>query len=476
MRWLIVALILAAVSCVVLILTRPPLRETAVRQIAELTGAKVRAGLVDFNLDGSVVIKNLEISPGERKQYENTILKAESVYAEFGISGLFSLRPRLKEIRVQDFVFSAQCDLDTGEWNLAAIKTRPSKAGGGEAPVVRLERGRLRYSKVSDGQVEMVTEVPVEALLTPNEQTPGGYSFEITMAETAGAGGSSLSGLWQPGKVRVSGKNSSVDVPVFERVWTVGALDADLDYDRHSNFSLKLSAKDLVGKQTRTPASSSNGADSLNSSGLFHALQTFFERFRATGRIDIELNAWGNLDRLSESRLVGKVACKDVSICDRTFPYTMEHLTGSIDLTENSAVLNELSAEHGEVKLMVEGWSRKAGANWQYEVRLGSDNMLLDNDLYDARFKIFVLQAPLLKHKSRRARRMLSDDRYLEIEPNLLHFKAKYEAILRDRPADVELVSEGETFGNDIDMYYEYIEKQLGDVEEKLKRLLDLSQ
>lgn len=97
-----------------------------------------------------------------------------------------------------------------------------------------------------------------------------------------------------------------------------------------------------------------------------------------------------------------------------------------------------------------------------------------DNDLYDTRFKIFVLQAPLLKFKSRRVRRMLSEGRYLDVEPNLLHFKAKYEAILRDRPADVELVSEGETFGNDVDTYYEYIEQQLEDVENKLRRISEI--
>lgn len=101
-----------------------------------------------------------------------------------------------------------------------------------------------------------------------------------------------------------------------------------------------------------------------------------------------------------------------------------------------------------------------------------------DNDLYDTRFKIFVLQAPLLKHKGRRVRRMLSKGRYQEIEPNLLHFKAKYETILRDRSADLELSTEEDTFpsgedafGDAVQRYYEYIEEQLKDVEKKLMKL-----
>jgi hypothetical protein len=94
-----------------------------------------------------------------------------------------------------------------------------------------------------------------------------------------------------------------------------------------------------------------------------------------------------------------------------------------------------------------------------------------DNELYDTRFKLFLLQAPLLKYKSWRVRRMLSEGRYLDIEPNLLHFQAKYEAILQDRPAYLGSVSEEDAFGNAWDQYYEYIEQQLEDVEEKLMKL-----
>jgi hypothetical protein len=106
-----------------------------------------------------------------------------------------------------------------------------------------------------------------------------------------------------------------------------------------------------------------------------------------------------------------------------------------------------------------------------------------DNDLYDTRFKIFVLQVPLLKHKGRRVRGMLSERRYLDIESNLLYFKAKYEGILRKRPADLDISSEEnafplseEDYGEVGQRYYEYIEEQLEDVEAKLEKLSELSQ
>ena len=73
---------------------------------------------------------------------------------------------------------------------------------------------------------------------------------------------------------------------------------------------------------------------------------------------------------------------------------------------------------------------------------------------------------------------MLSDERYLQIEPNLFHFRVKYAAILRERPADFDISSEEDTFpsgegalGEVAQRYYEYIEEQLEDVEGRLKKL-----
>lgn len=97
-----------------------------------------------------------------------------------------------------------------------------------------------------------------------------------------------------------------------------------------------------------------------------------------------------------------------------------------------------------------------------------------DNDLYDTGFKLFVLEGPLFKPKSQRLRRMLSESHYLEIENNLLHFKAKYEAILKARPTNQERRSQDDTFAKTARRYYEYIAQQFEDVEEKLSRLSEL--
>ena len=204
-RLALVSFILAIVLGLVLVWGRRTLPRIAVAEISKLAGAKVDIKLVDFDLDGSVLIKQLAIRPDQEQQHDDAILKAETVYARFSLGSLLLLRPRLKEIRVKDFIFDARLDLDTGTWNVAALQTDAPKRGEGKMPFVHLERGTLLYSKVSEGQVEVIAAVPVDARLRPAEKILGGYSFDITTGERAASGKSRLFGFWRPGTVTIAG-------------------------------------------------------------------------------------------------------------------------------------------------------------------------------------------------------------------------------------------------------------------------------
>ena len=375
---------MAVVLWLVFILAGRALRQIAIGQIVELTNAKVEAKSVDFKLDGSVFIERLVIRPYQKQKYDDAILKAETVYARFGKVSLLLLRPRLKEISVNDFVFDAQYDLDTGRWNIGALKIK-APDGPGKMPLVRLERGRLQYSKVSGGQAEVAAVVPLDARFGPAEERRDGYRFNITTAERADFGKSTLTGFWQPGMITIAGGISSADVPAFERSWTINVLAAELNYDQSNTYSLKLRIKDLLSAHSPSPDTSALVKPAfLRKSSPFTALQRFFNHYHPAGRVDIDLEASGNLQQLAESTLRGKVYCKDVSIWDRKFPYTIEHIAGQIDLTENSAVLKNLCGRHGEVEVTFNGWSKDFGPNWRYQIQITSDNMALDDDLYNA--------------------------------------------------------------------------------------------
>ncbi|MFA5251179.1 MAG: hypothetical protein WC454_01165 [Phycisphaerae bacterium] len=393
--WPVKALVLVFCLWLVFILAGKVLCKIALAQIAELTNTKITTESVDFSINGSVFIKRIVIKPEQQKEYDDTILKAETVYARFGIGSLLLLHPRLKRISVKDFLFDAQHDLDTDRWNVAAFRIIPPKGGAGEIPVIRLKRGTIQYSKVSNGQVKAVAAVPIDAGFAPARKIQDGCRFNITTADRVGRGKSVLTGFWRPGRITITGGISSADIPAFEKAWTINALDAQLDYDLSGAYSLKLKVEDLHSKHTfASPAAECSSvtrntfaADKrvfLGKPGPFTALQRFFNSYRPSGTVAIDLQANGSLEKLSESALVGKVDCKDISICYRGFPYAIERLTGRIDLTEKSTVLNNLCGWHGDTEVAFNGWSKDFGPDWKYQIRITSGNMVLDNDLYEA--------------------------------------------------------------------------------------------
>jgi len=378
--------ILAVLLWLFFIFTGRTLCKIAIAQIAELTNTKIKTQSVDFNLDGSVLIKGLVIDPVLPSEHDQTILKAETVYARFSLGSLLLLRPRLKEISVNDFIFDALHDLDKDRWNIASLRISAPEGASGRMPLVRLEKGKLQYSKISHGQVKIAAAVPLDATFGFDEETQDGYSFDITTAAIAeGLGNSILTGFWKPGRVTITGGISSTDIPAFEKAWTIDVLAAELNYDQNRSYSLRLRIKELFSRQ-KSPISAAafDRPLFLKKFGQFTALQRFLSRYRPWGSVDIDLDATGNIDQLSESTLAGKVYCKDVLICDRRFPYLVEHISGQIDFTEKSVLLNNLQGRHGLTELFFNGWVLDFGPNQRYEVRVTSDNMVLDADLYNA--------------------------------------------------------------------------------------------
>ncbi len=371
----------------------------AMRQIAGLTNTKIRTESVKFHTDGSVYIKNLVVGPYHatdpyQQQSDETILSAENVYARFSLSSFLLLRPRLKVIDISGFVFKARHNLDTGRWNLSALKIMPLKNGSGRMPGIHLRNGMLEYIKVAESGAKVALRTPLDARFGFDEETEKGYSFEITTATMAsGFGKSRVTGYWKPGTVTIAGGISSVDVPELEMAWVVDVLAAELTYSRQGRltadqddaFSLKMTIKNLDSRRSpalwRLPLA---GSAFLERSGPFAALRRFFERYQPWGRIDADLRVSGNLSRLSASTLSGTVYCKDVAFCHQKFQYPVEHLVGPIHFTERSVTLDNLIGKHGDVELSFDGSAEDTGSYWQYDIRIGSDEMSLDSDLYDA--------------------------------------------------------------------------------------------
>jgi len=95
----------------------------------------------------------------------------------------------------------------------------------------------------------------------------------------------------------------------------------------------------------------------------------------------------------------------------------------------------------------------------------------LNNTLYDVRHQIFVLEAPMFRPKSGRIRKMFDDFRYTDVEDNLLYYRDRYQEALRKRPPTWDQVNETDERSKVRRAYYQYIEAQLADVNDKLRQL-----
>ena len=362
------------------------LSKIALDQLAEITGTTITDDSVDFNLDGSVEITNLRIKPDRESEFDETILQAESVYARFGLGSILMMRPRLEGILVRDFTFNVQQDADSGLWNVSDFELTGPRGRPHRMPRIRLEGGKLQYSKAEDGEVKVIAVMPVEASVGPDPEYEGGKRFEIVTTEVGGFGRNLLEGTWRAGLLTVSGGISSANIPAFGRSWDAELVSGQLKYDPNNDYLLKLAFKDLATRRgILEQEDSGRGYVPKREQGLFGALQWFFNRYRPWGEIDIELECRGNLNELGRKcKLDGTVVCRDSSISDQKFPYLINDLTGRITFTERSAVIENIRGKHNDVELVFSGRIDGFGSDLKSDFRIQSNNMLLDDDLYAA--------------------------------------------------------------------------------------------
>jgi hypothetical protein len=160
---------------------------------------------------------------------------------------------------------------------------------------------------------------------------------------------------------------------------------AELQYNEDLDYSLELHVRDLFS--SHSPEADTFGLIEPVFSGgsnAFTRVQKFFNRYQPSGTVFIELQAKGNLRHLIDSQLTGRLDCRDISIIDRRFPYRITGLKGPIEFTQRSFTAPLLTGKHGEVDLHIRFRSEDFGPQWKYEVLFTSNNMLLDNDLFQA--------------------------------------------------------------------------------------------
>ena len=99
-----------------------------------------------------------------------------------------------------------------------------------------------------------------------------------------------------------------------------------------------------------------------------------------------------------------------------------------------------------------------------------------NNELYDTRYRFFVLENPLTTSMSRKVDSLAEDPRFTQLEPNLRHFREVYAEILTDRDKLIAggfLPLRSMRYLRPTKRYFRYVERQLAEVDSMLDQLVD---
>ncbi|MFA5554254.1 MAG: AsmA-like C-terminal domain-containing protein [Phycisphaerae bacterium] len=354
----------------------------AVEEFARITQTRIRADSVDVKFNGSITIQNLQISPEQQRPYDNTILRAKKLNAKFGLISLVSFRPKLKRISIADFILDVQENLDDGRWNVDSLVSFPSRPQGGRLASIKLKNGRINYSRAKDQNIKIIASVGIQGKLEPSGR---GYIFELDTAKIKIADHRKLKGSFEPGKVSLSGDISTEDLPIFESSFRCRIDKCEYIYDSQNNYTLEVLIDEMAYK-TRPAVFRKQPqiSEVTATTRVFDSIHNIFDGYDPSGIIGIELKASGNWSEPNTASLDGAVICKGVRIRNRKFPYTVENITGPIVFTEKLLKVGPLKGNHGLVKLEINGQFDNLGPNIEGNLHITSDNMILDQDLYNA--------------------------------------------------------------------------------------------
>jgi len=379
-----------------------------------MTGATVEIESIDFKGTGFVRMNYLVIGEPEIQPYENKILRANKVDVRFSLASIFRLKPEIKKVIFRDYIINAQYNTDTMRWNLASLDIKKSSKAECLLPYIELRNGILKLSKVTHNHVTDITVIELDGELKPARGTGRTYSFYFESKDIATDQYYFARGIWESGvrgKVMLNGRIPPTNLPVLGNRWAINDLVLDLSYDQKhvsihrlkctlgnrtrlalsgtatefaldGEYDIEMHCKDLLLTSEPTPDALVYSRPVLDK--LAPGLRKFLRQYSPRGTGDIDVRSKGTFGRLAKSTWLGTVTCRDISVLDRKFPYRLDHIVGLLDVTERSVTLKNLKCKHGNVDLVINGYTEKLNQQWCYSIQITSSNMLLDDDLYKA--------------------------------------------------------------------------------------------
>ncbi|MGA2916521.1 MAG: hypothetical protein ABSE89_10895 [Sedimentisphaerales bacterium] len=384
------------------------LKPLAIKQVKELTGARVDIDNVRFRLSGRISFENISIGPLLKRTPDNSILTAKSLDAYFSPMSLLKLNPQLKRLRISNFVLNIQYNDDTNEWNILALKLPSGEKK--PLPELRFKGGEIKFAQINNGQ-EIKT---VDCLIRNGNVTKGPGSLTIAEDGATEKRGDRILVKWTEGEktqIRVDGFLPKLDFRLFGSKCDLNSFNSIITADKEKiivesvhfaigprtvidvngilenlkddpSFVFRTQVKDLTVRYE--PADNCFAHGSRIFDKFIPMLQTFFDFFNPQGLLDLDVVLTGKAKQIAKTQCKGYLGCKDISIQYIDFPYLVEHLAGRIDVTEKSMMMKDVKAAHGKVDITMNGYCGGFAETMDSRIVLSSNNMILDNDLYTA--------------------------------------------------------------------------------------------
>jgi hypothetical protein len=389
----------AAFLWVLFILASRYFCKAALENLGRKTETKITADAMHIKLNGYVEIDALTIRPGRKDQYDETILKAQKTNVRLSLPSLFLLKPRLKRISINDFTIKIVYDSNNGRWNLPLFEQKFPKGGVDEMPTVHLSNGVFSYSKITGKNENIIAEIPFQGMLIPQNEPISRilkrgekvFNFELAAEQWSNIGAIRLSGTIQQGRIEIKGSmlpaNSKQDFSLQAE-----SIKAILNYStspitghqQDVNYAITIDVNGLKSGQAAFAEHFAKIRSFSTEPALGERFQAFLDKSQVKGRLDAEFRITGSLKRIMESKIIGKVYCKDIFFCDKSFEYPIEALSGNIDVTETSADLKNLQGRHKDSVIFINGWTKDFREENKYQINITSDSILLDKDVYSA--------------------------------------------------------------------------------------------
>ncbi|MBU1518146.1 MAG: hypothetical protein KKI18_04430 [Planctomycetes bacterium] len=388
------------------------LRPIAIRQIKQLTGARVDIDSVVFRFNGRISFKNIRIGPLLKTTPDNAILTAKKLDAYFAPTSFLKFKPQLKSLRIEDFSLNIQYNGDEKQWNVAVLK--PPRKGKGEfLPELKFKHGEIKFTQVNKGIEAETIACNIKGGNARTTSEDGNYLFTITEAGLKEKAGNRVSIKWtkkETQEIELEGYLPRLDMTLFGSKCNINGFYSKITSDKEKiAFKQGLIA---IGPQTvidvngtvrnfadpefvfgvrmknlnvrRDPADNCFAHGSRIFESFIPLLQVFFDNFDPQGLLDLNVVLTGKATQIAKTQCRGYLNCKDVSMRYFDFPYLVEHMAGRIDVTETSMTMKDLKASHGKVDITMNGYCDGFGETMDSNVVLSSNNMLLDEDLYAA--------------------------------------------------------------------------------------------